>query len=251
MLRPEQIAFFRNTDTLSSKTLIDAETVDGWREQVWKHFNSSLETPETWPDDYTVENFSFSPVFGHLPVMQEIAEQLGGGQFFTGSGGSPSSNGRTPKKGGQCRKTDTSMPMVVLGVLLCWGQQPICMILNPRGVLSFSGPGSHHSTHKYFLEYPEQIDGSFYDIKDWGWQCFRIYRRRGPRIYRCCGGCCAVACISLSYRFIEREKRSSFWCLRALRSHTKGRDQIRNPRRSLEILGNLRRSIYERTDKRP
>ena len=89
MLTPEQIAFFQEHGYLILKNLIDPEVIDGWRTQVWNHFGSSLETPETWPNDYEIPGFTFSPLFGHLPVMQEIADQLGGGQFFTGGGGSP------------------------------------------------------------------------------------------------------------------------------------------------------------------
>ena len=89
MLTTKQIEFFQEHGYLILKNLIDPEIIDGWRTQIWEHFDSSLETPETWPNDYEIQGFSFSPLFGHLPVMQEITEQLGGGQFFTGGGGSP------------------------------------------------------------------------------------------------------------------------------------------------------------------
>ena len=59
------------------------------------------------------QGFNFSPLFGHLPVMQEITEQLGGGQFFTGGAAHQLSNGPILKKSGQCPRTDTSMRMVL------------------------------------------------------------------------------------------------------------------------------------------
>ena len=56
MLTTEQIAFFQEHGYLILENFINSEIVDGWREQVWKHFNSSLETQETWPNDYVVQN---------------------------------------------------------------------------------------------------------------------------------------------------------------------------------------------------
>ena len=41
-----------------------------------------LKLPETWPDDYEIQGFTFSPLFGHLSVMQEVTEQLGGRTIF-------------------------------------------------------------------------------------------------------------------------------------------------------------------------
>ena len=67
MLTTEQIAFFQEHGYLILKNLIDPEIINGWRTQIWNHFNSSLEVPETWPNDYVVQNFSFSPLFGQLP----------------------------------------------------------------------------------------------------------------------------------------------------------------------------------------
>ena len=74
MLTTKQIAFFQEHGYLILKNLIDPETIEEWRTQVWSHFNSSFETPETWPNDYEIPGFTFSPAFGHLPVMQRVAE---------------------------------------------------------------------------------------------------------------------------------------------------------------------------------
>ena len=88
MLTAEQITFFQEHGYLILENFIDSEIIEEWREQIWQHFDSSLNTPETWPNDYVVKNFSFSPLFGQLPAMQEITAQLGDGQF-AGGGGSP------------------------------------------------------------------------------------------------------------------------------------------------------------------
>ena len=53
--------------------------------------------------------------------------------------------------------------------------------VEPNGGAFVFWPGSHHSTHKYFLQYPEQIDGSFYDIEGWGWHVLSDLSPEGPR----------------------------------------------------------------------
>ena len=63
MLTAKQVEFFQENGYLILKNLINSDVINGWREQIWKHFNSSLETPETWPNNYVVENFGFSPQF--------------------------------------------------------------------------------------------------------------------------------------------------------------------------------------------
>jgi len=181
MLTPEQIAFFQEHGYLILKNLIDAETIDGWRTQIWHYFNSSLETPETWSDDYTIQNFSFSPVFGHLPVMQEIAEQLGGGQFFTGSGGSPIIKWPNPE---EVWSMPTDGHIDAYGG--AWspfmlGATTYLYDIESHGGAFIFWPRSHYSTHKYFRQYPEQIDGSFYDLKDWGWHVLSDLSPEGPR----------------------------------------------------------------------
>ena len=181
MLRSEQIAFFQEHGYLILKNLIDPETIDVWRSQIWNHFNSSLETPETWPDDYTVPNFSFSPVFGHLPAMQEIAVQLGGGQFFTGSGGSPIIKWPNPEEAWKMPEDGHIDAYGGAWSPFMLGATTYLYDAESHGGAFVFWPGSHHSTHKYFRQYPEQIDGSFYDIKDWGWHVLSDLSPEGPR----------------------------------------------------------------------
>jgi hypothetical protein len=44
MLTVDQVAFFQKHGYLILENFIDSEIIDRWREQIWKHFNSSLET---------------------------------------------------------------------------------------------------------------------------------------------------------------------------------------------------------------
>ena len=183
MLTTKQIVFFQEHGYLILKDLIDPEIINGWRTQVWEHFNSSLETPETWPNDYEIQGFNFSPLFGHLPVLQEITEQLGGGQFFTGGGGSPIIKWPNPEE-------EWAMPndghIDAYGAVAGWspfmiGATTYLYDAEPKGGAFIFWPGSHRSTHKYFLRYPDQIDGSFYDIEDWDWHVLSDLSPEGPR----------------------------------------------------------------------
>jgi ectoine hydroxylase-related dioxygenase (phytanoyl-CoA dioxygenase family) len=183
MLTTKQITFFQEHGYLILENFIDSEIIDGWRTQVWEHFDSSLETPETWPNDYEIQGFNFSPLFGHLPVMQEITEQLGGGQFFTGGGGSPIIKWPNPEE-------EWAMPkdghIDAYGAVAGWspfmiGATTYLYDAEPKGGAFIFWPRSHQSTHKYFRQYPEQIDGSFYDIKDWDWHVLSDLSPEGPR----------------------------------------------------------------------
>ena len=54
-------------------------------------------------------------------------------------------------------------------------------MLNPVAGHSCFGPRVIRPTHKYFLKYPEQVDGSFTDIEGWGWHVFSDLSPEGPR----------------------------------------------------------------------
>ena len=215
MLTAEQIAFFQEHGYLILKNLIDPKIVDEWRAQIWKHFNSSLETPETWPNDYVVQNFSFSPLLGQLPAMQEITEQLGGGQF-TGGGGSPLVKWPNPEEEWAIPGSghiDAYGPGGWSPFML--GATTYLYDVEPGGGGFVFWPRSHDSTHKYFLQYPEQIDGSFYDIKDWGWHVLSDLSPDGPREFiGAAGDVVFVARVSLPYWFSECQRCSPFWDLR-------------------------------------
>lgn len=187
MLTPQQVTFFQEHGYLILKNLIPSETLQAWRDQVWQHFDSSLETPETWPNDYEMRGFNFSPVFGHLPVMQEILQQLGGGQF-TGGGGStlikwpaPEEPWAMPKDGHIDAYGGAWSPFMV-------GATTYLYDVEPSGGAFVFWPGSHRSTHQYFLQHPEQIDGSFYDIQDWGWHVLSDLSPEGPREFIAAAG---------------------------------------------------------------
>ena len=182
MLTTEQIAFFQEHGYLILENFIDAEIIDGWREQIWEHFDSSLETPANmaqrlcgaelqflaavWAVACDARNYRAARRRAILPVV--AVHHL--------------SNGPIQRKSGRCPVADTLMPTVpVVGVRLCSVRQTYLYDVKPGGGAFVFWPQSHQSTHKYFLEYPEQIDGSFYDIEDWGWHVLSDLSPDGPR----------------------------------------------------------------------
>jgi hypothetical protein len=175
-LTTEQIDFFKANGYLVAKNLINPGVVEEWRKQMWAHIGSSLETPDTWPGEYVVQGFEYEPpesAFGQLPAVQSIVEQVGGGAF-TGGGGSPLVQWPKPP--------DTEWSLPSSGHIDAYGPggwSPFMLgattylyDVEPGGGAFVYWPKSHLTTHEYFLEYPEQIDGSFREVEGWGWNIF-------------------------------------------------------------------------------
>ena len=193
MLTAEQIAFFQEHGYLILKNLIDPEIVDEWRAQVWKHFNSSLETPETWPNDYVVQNFSFSPLLGQLPAMQEITEQLGGGQF-TGGGGSPLVKWPNPEEEWAMPGNghiDAYGPGGWSPFML--GATTYLYDVEPAAVGSFFGPEVTIQPTSTSFNIRSRLMAVSTILRIGDGMCFRIYLRTDlvslsvPRVMLCCG----------------------------------------------------------------
>ena len=180
MLTTEQVKSFQENGYLILKNFVDSDILDGWRTQVWEYLNSSLETPETWPNDYVVQNFGFSPLFGQLPAMKDITAQLGGAQLR----GRRHSFGEWPNR-------DEKWKMPSSGHIDAYGPggwSPFMLgattylyDVKPGGGAFIYWPRSHYTTHKYFIEYPEQIDGRFREVEDWDWNVLSDYLRTPPR----------------------------------------------------------------------
>ena len=188
ILTTNQIEFFKASGYLILEDLIEPAIIESWQEQIWTHFGSSLEEPDTWPDDYVVKDLNFSPLFGKLPAMQAIVEQLGSGKF-TGGGGS--SLVKWPNPDGEWSMPDSGhidaygpggwSPFML-------GATTYLYDVEPGGGAFVYWPESHHTTHRYFLQYPEQIDGSFRNVEGWDWHVFSDLSLEGPREFTAVAG---------------------------------------------------------------
>ena len=174
MLTSEQVQSFKQEGHLVLPGFVEGETVAQWQEQFWGHLGCTIDEPDQWPE--RVDGFQPDPLFGNLPELQSIANQLGGGAF---SGGGCGVLVRWPE-----REKEWSMPES--GHLDGYpgeGCQAVLMVgattylhdVDTRGGGYVYWPGSHRIAHRYFRQYPDRIEGTFRETPEWeerGWGIF-------------------------------------------------------------------------------
>jgi len=168
MLTNKNITNFKEKGYVVLPNFIDHEQISDWNNQFWDHISAHPENPTTWPDSYVIDKFSTDPIFGHLPQMEEVVTQLGGGNF---SGGSGSMLVQWPKRDGhwdmpESGHIDGYGPNGWSGGFMLGATAYLEDVNNDGGAFVF-WPESHHTTHQYFLENPSHIDGSFTERDDW------------------------------------------------------------------------------------
>ena len=183
-LSVELIAFFKTHGYLILNDFIDKSTLKDWRRQIWTALASSPERPDTWPQKtQAVDGFQYAPpesAFGQYPALSSIIEQMGGGSF-AGGGGTPIiawpqlDTVWSPPRDGHI---DAYGPGGWSPFLI--GATTYLYDVEPHGGGFIFWPDSHHTAHRYFLQNPEQVDGSFRDIDGWGWHVFREGAARDP-----------------------------------------------------------------------
>lgn len=184
-LTEDQIGFFGQNGFLILEDFIEQSIIETWREQIWRHFHSSPDSPETWPDMRTVEGFEFHPPeiqLVHLPHVRAIVQQLGGGDFADGSEAmmmqwpQPPGTEWTMPSGGHI---DGYGPRGWSPFML--GATTYLYPVESGGGGFVYWPKSHRTTHEYFRGYPDQIDGSFRDAPGWDWDRLVGRSPEGPR----------------------------------------------------------------------
>ena len=180
----QQIQFFKENGFLIIKNMIEPKTLETWRNQIWSHFDSCLETPETWPNDRQINDFKFDHpenAFGRLPQIGSVVAQLSGGEFANADGSPlfiwPSPPG-TEWIFPHTRHVDgwgTSWYPFMLGVTT------YLYDVESRGGGFAYWPRSHLTTHSYFLEDPARIDGRFKEEEGWSNMVFSDRAPEGPR----------------------------------------------------------------------
>ena len=181
----QQIQFFKENGYMIIKNMIAPETLETWRKQIWAHFDSSLETPQTWPNDRLIEGFTFDPLdktFGRLPQVTSVVAQLSGGEFTTTGGGGPLFTWPSPPgiewifphSSHIDGYGDSWMPFML-------GATTYLYDVESRGGGFGYWPRSHLTTHEYFLKDPAQIDGRFQEREGWNWSDFSDRAPEAPR----------------------------------------------------------------------
>ena len=186
ILTPEQIDYFKTNGYLILENFVESDVVQSWRNQIWDHLDSELSDPSGWPDQYVVDGLKIEPesqVFGQLPQVRAVVDQIGGGMF---NGGGGQVLAQWPRK----EKEPWQMPTIGHidgygpngwsgGFML--GATTYMYDVQPGGGAFTYWPKSHLTTHTHFLEHPTHIDGSFRDTEGWGWEIFSDQSPEPPR----------------------------------------------------------------------
>lgn len=176
VLSPEQINHFKRRGFLILRDVFDEATLDDWRGQLWRKMGSSLETPETWPeDDRSIHRYEYDPpetAFWRHPALEAYVEQLGGGRFVYGHG-TPKIRWPEPDKAWEMPTTGHIdgygggdwLPLMV-------GATAYLYDVEPKGGAFTYWPDSHHTAHRYFRQHPSHLDGSFLQADGFTWDVF-------------------------------------------------------------------------------
>ena len=186
ILTPEQIEYFKTNGYLVLEKFVKSNVVESWRKQIWNHLDADLSDPSGWPDEYVVDGLKIEPesqIFGQLPQVRQVVDQIGGG-VFDGGGGQVLA--QWP------RKDEGKWQMPTIGHIdgygpngwsggFMLGATTYMYDVQPGGGAFTYWPKSHLTTHTYFLDNPTHIDGSFRDFEGWGWEIFSDQSPEPPR----------------------------------------------------------------------
>jgi hypothetical protein len=164
---------------------IEPDVIGLWREQIWAYSHSSFDSPQTWPDMSVVEGFQVQPPekeFTQLPQVRAAVNRLGAGM--------PTADGEFLMKWPQPPGTEWSMPVAghIDGYPPGGGWSPFMVgtttylyDVELGGGSFVYWPRSHLSTHQYFLEHPDQIDGSFRKVDEQDYRAIADRTAEPPR----------------------------------------------------------------------
>lgn len=178
-LSQEQLEEFKEEGAVAVPGLVPRDVLAGWQAQIRTACAAAgvdIDDPATWPNGRYAPAGGwpvFSPGLYDLPSLQSIVEQIGGGAFApTHPAGIPwipqkpmtrvilpeaPGSEWTPPADGHLDGYAASWGggfMAFFAVLL-WD------IDSPRGGGTAYWPRSHLANHRYFLEHPDQFDGSY------------------------------------------------------------------------------------------
>ena len=230
LLTEKDITHFKRQGFVVLPDLIDPEHVEAWNEQFWNHIAAVPDNTTSWPDSYVQGGFSTDPLFGHLPQMNQVVEQLGGNQF-AGGGGSmlvhwPRSRtlghaGKRPYRRLRSRWLERWFYARRNGLLRGCRRRGRCLY-----ILAAKSP---YYTSILF-EHPSHIDGSFTEREDWKERNWGILRPLAPRsrtVYGTGGRRHILALLLVSYRLDQYSTPTALGALFPLASYRPGTDALR------------------------
>ncbi|MCX5662598.1 MAG: phytanoyl-CoA dioxygenase family protein [Planctomycetota bacterium] len=186
-LSADQIDHFKAHGYLVVPGVLEPVYIQAWRRQLWEHLGGRENDPTTWGQTpYQLSGFSISPVELQLhshPRVRAIIDQLGGGRFVGGSdSGAPlvhwpsRSTAWSPTTWGHLDGyyPGNWSPFMLTATAYAYDCEAM------GGAFQY-WPDSHLTTHLYFLENPEQVDGRFRDEPGFNWGGPNVFTRLAPR----------------------------------------------------------------------
>lgn len=177
-LTENQIYSFKQEGYLVLRDFLNTSLLEAWREQFWKQAGGSLEDKDSWPTGKNIGNLKLTPELGGLPDIKSIVEQLGGGQF---NGGGCGVLIRWPQGGREWQMPKTGhldgYPGEGCQAVLMIGATTYLYDVDSGGGTFVYWPCSHRDAHRYFLDFPDQIEGTFREIPEWDEHNWGIFQR--------------------------------------------------------------------------
>ena len=179
LLSPAQLDEFKAEGAVAIPGLVPPDVLDGWQARIRAACSDDgvdIDDPDTWPAGRYAPAGGwpeFSPILYDLPSLQSIVEQIGGGAFAPSSPAGlpwapqvpmtrvilPDAPGTkwTPPDNGHLDGYAASWGggFMALFAILLWD------VSSPTGGGTAYWPRSHLANHRYFLEHPDQFDGSY------------------------------------------------------------------------------------------
>ena len=227
-LSTQQIAHFKLNGYLVLKDVFDEETLEAWRRQIWRALDGSLEDPATWPRETSgLDGYEYDPpqsALVHHPRMMAIIDQLSGGHFVAGDGipiirwPEPGKSWEMPQTGHIDAYGGRWLPFMI-------GATTYLYDVEPGGGALIYWPGSHHAAHRYFLEHPAHVDGSFLEIEGFSWDVFCDNPATGGREFTASAGDVVLWHSYLTHNGSENTSHSPRFALFARWNHEKHLEQ--------------------------
>ena len=177
-LAKNQIVSFKQEGYLVLRDFLDTSLLETWREQFWAHADGKLEDKNSWPTEKNIGDLKLTPELGSLPTIKSIVGQLGGEQF---NGGGCGILTRWPQEKHEWQMPTTGhldgYPGEGCQAVLMIGATTYLYDVDSGGGAFVYWPCSHQDAHRYFLEFPDQIEGTFRETPEWKEHNWGIFQR--------------------------------------------------------------------------